>query len=67
MSKYTHLEWLLEAFTSPEEIVVDGITNLILGDIADDPNPRSGGWGEEDEEGMVRANSCWSEEKRNRM
>jgi len=28
------------SFTSSEKVVVDNITNLILGDVADDPNPK---------------------------
>ena len=40
VSKNTHLERLNRGFTSSEKIVVDDITNLILGDIADDPNPK---------------------------
>jgi len=40
VSKNTHNKWLIGAFTSSEEIVVDDITNLVLGDIADNPNPK---------------------------
>jgi len=40
VSKNTHFERLIGAFTSSEEIEIGDITNLILGDIADDPNPK---------------------------
>jgi len=44
VSKYTHNERLIGAFTSSGEVVVDNITNSILGDTSDeercDPNPR---------------------------
>ena len=37
VSKNTHNEWLNRGFTRSEKVVDDDITNLILGDIADDP------------------------------
>ena len=38
VSRNTHIEWFKWSFTSSEKVVVDDITNLILGDINDEEN-----------------------------